>query len=127
MFLESLIRLAEIIDYFKTNDNFLISEDFHNETEELIKAQTKFLMSDLEFKKDNPGPYSFGFDNFEINIFSPDQTEIQEWAMIVRKGDEQMNYRFNSMHGFIKVLIMAIHGETDGNTNTQKGESKTED
>jgi hypothetical protein len=114
MFLESLIKLAEIVDHYKSNNEILINEEFHNETEELIKSQTDFLMNDLEFKKDNPGPYSFGFGNLELNIFSPDQTDIQEWAMIVRKDGEQMNYRFNSMLGFMKVLIMAINGQTDG-------------
>ena len=108
MFLESLIRLAEIIDYYKQNNDHLISEKFHNDTEELIRHQSAFLASELQFKKDNPGPYSFGFADTEINIFSPDQTEEQEWAAIIRKGNEQKNYRFNSIMGLIKILVLTL-------------------
>lgn len=115
MFLESLIRLAEIVDQFKQENKILISEKFQKETEDLIASQTKFLMTELEFKRDNPGPYSFGFGDLEINIFSPDQTGEQEWAAITRKGNEQKNYRFNSLMGLIKVLKLSIeNGSTKG-------------
>ena len=119
MFLESLIRLAEVMDHFKSKNEFLIDEKFHKETEDLIVHQTKFLLSDLEFKKENPGPYSFGFGDMEINLFSPDQTEEQEWAAIIRKGSEQRNYRFNSIMGLVKVLVMAI--EDDKRDTKQSG------
>lgn len=125
MFLESLIRLAEIVDHFKTIDQVLISEKFQKETEELISHQTKFLITELEFKKNNPGPYSFGFGDLNIVIFSPNETEEQEWAAIVRYKNEQKNYRFNSIMGLIKVLIMAIQ-ENNGSTLEQNPESKTE-
>lgn len=125
MFLESLIRLAEIVDHFKTTDQVLISEKFQKETEELISHQTKFLITELEFKKNNPGPYSFGFGDLNIVIFSPNETEEQEWAAIVRYKNEQKNYRFNSIMGLIKVLIMAIQ-ENNGSTLEQNPESKTE-
>lgn len=123
MFIESLIRLAEIIDHYESNKQVLISDKFHKETVELIKYQSDFLVSELKFKQDNPGPYSFGFGDFEITIFSPDHTEKQEWAAISRKGNEQKNYRFNSITGLIKVLIMAIE---DGNTNRQTKEGSSE-
>lgn len=125
MFLESLIRLAQIVDHFKTNNQILISDKFQKETEELIAHQTKFLITELEFKKNNPGPYVFGFGNLHIIIFSPDETEEQEWAAIVRNGNEQKNYRFNSIMGLIKVLIMAIQ-ENNSSTIEQDSQSKTE-
>ena len=115
MFIESLIRLAETVDHYETNNEFLISEKFHKDTKELIEYQSKSLISELEFKKNNPGPYSFGFGDIEINIFSPDQTEEQEWAAIVRIEKEQKNYRFNSLMGLIKVLIM-ITEEQNGSS-----------
>lgn len=117
MFIESLIKLAETIDYFESRGEFLIDENFHSQTKELIFDQTEFMKVELEFKHSNPGPYSFGFGDVEINIFSPDQTEIQEWAAIVRKGSEQSNYRFNSIMGLIKTLSLAIN---DGNNKDQK-------
>lgn len=125
MFLESLIRLAEIFDYFRTTEQILISEKFQKETEELINQQTKYLVAELEFKKNNPGPYSFGFGDIELNIFSPDQTEQQEWAAIARIGNEQKNYRFNSIMGLIKVLVMLIE-EKNGSSREQNQESGTE-
>lgn len=125
MFLESLVRLAEIFDYFRTTEQILISEKFQKETEELINQQTKYLVAELEFKKNNPGPYSFGFGDIELNIFSPDQTDQQEWAAIARIGNEQKNYRFNSIMGLIKVLVMLIE-EKNGSSSEQNKESGTE-
>lgn len=126
MYLESLIRLAEIIDHYKSKNEYLISEEFHKKTEELINVQTGFLRHELEFKRENPGPYSFGFGDLEITFFSPDQTDEQEWAAICRKGNEQKNYRFNSIMGLIKVLVLAIT-ETDGSNTEQNSKSKTKD
>jgi hypothetical protein len=113
MFLESLVRLAEIVDHFKQKDDFLISEEFHKQTMELITSQTEFLVTELEFKNNNPGPYSFGIGDIELNIFSPDQTGIQEWAVIARKGNEQSNYRFNSIMGLIKVLSLITKNDKE--------------
>ena len=114
MFIESLMRLAEISDHYKTKGEFLVDEKFHKDTDELILAQSKFLITELEFKNANPGPYSFGFGDLEISIFSPEHTDEQEWAALVRKGTEQKNYRFNSLMGLIKVLVMAVNEEKDG-------------
>lgn len=108
MFLESLIRLAQIYDHFDKKGDKLISNTFHTETKELIEAQSKFLITDLEFRKDNPGPYSFGFGDITITIFSPEQTDAQEWAAIARKGTWQKNYRFNSIMGLIKVFTLVV-------------------
>lgn len=108
MFLESLLRLAQIYDHFDTKGEKLISESFHAETEELIKTQSGFLVTELEFKKDNPGPYTFGFGELTITLFSPDQTDAQEWAAIARKGTWQKNYRFNSIMGLIKVFSLVV-------------------
>lgn len=108
MYLESLLRLVQIIDHFDSSNEKLISEKFHGETTELIKAQTDFLIEELKFKKENPGPYDFGFGDLTISVFSPDQTEIQEWAVIARKGNWQKNYRFNSIMGLIKVLSLVV-------------------
>ena len=105
MFLESLLRLAEIVDHHRQG-TFLVSEDFHNKTIEIIEAQTKFLIADLEQKQKEPGPYNFGFGDLIITVYSPDQTEIQEWAALARKGEWQKMYRFNSIHGLIKVLAL---------------------
>ena len=108
MYLESLLRLAQIISEFNEKGEKLISEEFHNETEELIKKQSEFLVHELEFLKENPGPYTFGFGELDITLYSPDQTTIQEWAAIARKGTWQNNYRFNSIHGLIKAISSVI-------------------
>ena len=108
MYLESLLRLAEIISDFNEKGNKLISDEFHENTESIIELQTKFLIEDLKFKQDNPGPYDFGIGDLTMTIFSPDQTEIQEWAIIARKGSWQKNYRFNSIMGLIKSLSLIV-------------------
>jgi len=108
MYLESLIRLAEIVDHFKQKNEVLISEDFHKQTTELIEAQSKFLIKELEFTQQNPGPYNFGFGELSITLYSPDQTEIQEWAALARKGEWQKTYRFNSIMGLIKTLSLCL-------------------
>jgi hypothetical protein len=108
MYIESLLRLAQIVENFESRGEKLVSEEFHKETVELIESQSKFLITELEFKKDNPGPYDFGFGDLTISLFSPDQTDIQEWAAIARKGTWQKNYRFNSLMGLIKVLSLVV-------------------
>jgi len=108
MYLESLMRLATVISEFEERGEYLISEEFHKETVELIESQTKFLISELEFKQKDPGPYDFGFGDLTISIFSPDHTEIQEWAAIARKGNWQKNYRFNSIMGLVKTLSLVV-------------------
>ena len=108
MFLESLARLAEIVSEYEERGEFLISEDYHKQTKELIELQTKFLITELEFKKTDPGPFDFGFGDLTITLFSPDQTDIQEWAAIARYKDWQKNYRFNSIMGLIKILSLII-------------------
>jgi hypothetical protein len=108
MYLESLLRLALIIENFENRGEKLVSEEFHEETKKLMEAQTKFLITELEFKRDNPGPYDFGFGDLTITLFSPDQTDIQEWACIARKGTWQKNYRFNSLMGLIKILSLVV-------------------
>lgn len=117
MFLESLLRLAQILDEFDKKGEKLISESFHKETEQLLISQSAFLAQELEFKKDNPGPYDFGFGNLVITIFSPEQTDVQEWAVIAREGKWQKNYRFNSIMGLIKVLSLIV----DPNNLKQNG------
>jgi hypothetical protein len=107
MYLESLLRLAEIIDHYNNDQKHLISEQFHKDTVEIISAQSKFLAADIESKEKDPGPYNFGFGDFVVTIYSPDQTEIQEWAALARKGSWQKSYRFNSILGLIKVLSLA--------------------
>jgi len=117
MYLESLFRLAQIADYYRTNGEILISADFQRETEELIKAQTSFLMAELEFIQNNPGPYDFGFGDLTISIFSPSQTDEQEWAAIARKGTWQKNYRFNSTMGLVKILSSIVKDSSDGGSS----------
>ena len=113
MYLESLLRLAQIISDFNERKEFLINEEFHIETEKLIEEQTVFLVSELEFKLNEPGPYTFGFGDTVIVIYSPDQTEMQEWAAIARKGTWQKSYRFNSILGLVKVLTLIIEDNVD--------------
>lgn len=113
MFLESLIRLAQTIDELEKNGSFLISKKFHEETVELIKSQTNFLIEELKFKESNPGPYDYGFGDLTISLFSPDHTGEQEWAAIARKGTWQKNYRFNSIMGLVKILSLIVE---DSNT-----------
>lgn len=108
MYLESLLRLALIIDEFDKKGEKLISEKFHEETLELLKSQTHFLVEEMKFMQENPGPYDFGFGELTVSIFSPGQTEIQEWAAIARKGKWQKNYRFNSIMGLVKVLSLIV-------------------
>jgi hypothetical protein len=119
MYLESLLRLAQIIDEFDKKGEKLVSEEFHQETLELIEKQTHFLMEELKFKAENPGPYDYGFGDLTISIFSPDQTGEQEWAIIARKGSWQKNYRFNSIMGLVKALSLIVEDfnkEEDGST-----------
>jgi hypothetical protein len=126
MYLESLLRLAEIIDHYESSGEKLISEKFHDDTKKLMEAQTEFLKSELEFKVKDPGPYTFGFGTLTITLFSPDQTGEQEWACISRKDDWQKSYRFNSMLGLIKVISLSIE-ESNGSTETEKTESERKD
>lgn len=125
MYVEALIQLADIISKFEEKGDFLVSEKYHKDVRELIGHLSKMLSSELEFKQKDPGPYSFGFGDMEINIFSPDHTEEQEWASIVRTKTTQKNYRFNSMLGLIKMLIMATNQE-NGSTEDKNKESTTE-
>lgn len=113
MYLESLIRLAEILETFNEKGEKLISEEFHSATEDLIKSQTNFLIAELEFVNNNPGPYDFGFGDLSISLFSPEQTGEQEWAGIARKGTWQKNYRFNSTMGLVKVLTLMIQDSSE--------------
>ena len=108
MYIESLFRLAQVIDEFDKKGEKLISEEFHKETEELLKSQAKFMHSELDFKNTNPGPYDFGFGELTITIYSPEQTDIQEWAAVARKANWQKNYRFNSVMGLVKVLSLIV-------------------
>ena len=108
MYLESLLRLAEIVDHYEKKSKKLVSEDFHKETAELIESQTKFLMTELEFRRDNPGPYNFWFGDLVITLYTPEETGIQEWAAIARRGSIQKTYRFNSIMGLVKTFVMCI-------------------
>ncbi len=109
MYLESLIRLAETISYFEEKNEFLIDKDFHEQTKSLIESQTEFLINDIKFQESDPGPYTYVFGEIEINIFSPEQTEINEWAIVSRKGIIQKNYRFNSIFSLLKALSMIVN------------------
>ena len=120
MYLESLIRLAEIVDHYNQKKEFLVSEKFHKDTEELITAQSKFLAADLEFRANNEGPYDFGFGDVILTIYSPEQTEIQEWAMIARKNDWQRAYRFNSVIGLVKALSTVINDTENSEKETER-------
>ena len=113
MFIESLIQLALIIDEFESSGQTLISKEFHDNTKTLIENQTKFLIEDLKFKETDPGPYTYGFGDLTLTIFSPDHTEIQEWAIIARKGVFQKNYRFNSILGLLKALSLVVNDTND--------------
>lgn len=113
MYLESLLRLAEIVDHHKQNGTYIVDEEFHSDTEKLIEAQTKFLIADLEIKQKDPGPYNFGFGDLIITIYSPDQTDVQEWAALARKGDWQKSYRFNSILGLIKVIAKCTEDSSE--------------
>jgi hypothetical protein len=108
MYLESLLKLAEVVEHHKSKGTFLIDEEFHKSTEELVKKQSEILATELEFKKDNPGPYNFGFGDLTFTIFSPDHTGAQEWAMIARKNTWQKAYRFNSVMTVVKTLVSAV-------------------
>lgn len=131
MYIESLIRLAEIISHFDEKGEKLIDSEFHAGTMEIIESQSKFLSNELQFKEKEPGPYTFGVGDFTITIFTPDQTEIAEWAAIARHGNWQNNYRFNSMYGLVKAISQAFEDYNkhinDGSTKSQEGTSKTED
>jgi hypothetical protein len=107
------MRLAEIVETYNQVGEKLISDEFHKETEELIKSQTNFLVKELEFIKDNPGPYDFGFGDLTISLFSPQQTGEQEWAGVARKGTWQKNYRFNSTMGLVKVMTLMIQDSSE--------------
>ena len=113
MYLESLLRLAQIVEEFNAKGEKIISEEFHKETEELLILQSKFLSNEIEFLVSDPGPYDFGFGDLTITVYSPQQTEVQEWAAIARKGTWQKNYRFNSILGLVKVFSLAINDSVE--------------
>lgn len=117
MYLESLLRLAQIMGDFNERKVFLISKEFHEETEKLIEIQTQLLANELQFTEENPGPYDFGFGDLTFTIYSPVQTELQEWAAVARKGNWQKNYRFNSVSGLIKILSLIINDSNNESTN----------
>jgi hypothetical protein len=121
MYLESLLKLAEILDHHDQTGEKLISEKFHEEVEKLVVSQTNFLITELEFRRDNPGPYNFGLGELVITLFTPEETGEQEWAAIARKGAWQKSYRYNSVMGLVKVLSLCIQESSD-----QKGESEEE-
>lgn len=108
MYLEALIRLADIIENIESRNEVLFSEKYHKETRELIEHLSKSLINELEFKEKNPGPYKFGFGKLELEIYSPDHTEKQEWTAIARTNKTQLNYRFNSLMGIIDILSKCI-------------------
>jgi hypothetical protein len=120
MYLESLLRLAQTVGEFNEKGEKLISEEYHKETADLIKAQTEFLVEELKFKQNNPGPYDFGFGDLTMTIFSPEQTDVQEWAVIARKNKWQKNYRFNSIMGLVKVLSLIVEESNKDNEEEDK-------
>jgi hypothetical protein len=115
MYLESLLRLAEIVDHYDSNNEQLVSEEFHKSTTELIESQSKFLIEELEFRKNNPGPYNFGFGDLVITLYTPEETGIQEWAAIARRGKWQKSYRFNSVMSLVKTLVLCIEESSEEN------------
>jgi hypothetical protein len=126
MYIESLVKLAEIYSIYEDRKEKIVDENFHDEVKQLIEEQTKFLKNELEMKLRNPGPYVFGIgDEFTLTIFTPEHTETAEWAAIVRsktsEGECTKNYRFNSMQGLINCLIKAF--EEYSITQTEKKKS----
>lgn len=114
MYIESLVKLAEIFSYFEEKSEKLVNEKFHADVKDLIYEQSKFLKNELEMKQKEPGPYVFGIgDSFTLTIFTPEHTEIAEWAAVARGKDGDgkewtKNYRFNSMLGLINCLQKAF-------------------
>ena len=51
MYLESLLRLAQILDEFEKRGEKLISTEFHTDTEELLKKQSEYLVQELQYLK----------------------------------------------------------------------------
>lgn len=127
MYIESLVRLAEIVSHFNENGEKLISDSFHSETEELITSQSAFLQNELKFKQAEPGPYTFGVGEMTITIFSPEQTETADWAAIARYEKWQLSYTFNSMLGLIYTLKKIFEDFNGRNERTQETTSRTED
>ena len=128
MYLESLLKLAEILDHHDQTGEKLISEKFHEEVEQLVVSQTNFLITELEFRRDNPGPYNFGFGELVITLFTPEETGEQEWAAIARKGAWQKSYRYNSVMGLVKVLSLCVQEsqQNESEEGKDKNESKDE-
>lgn len=121
MFIESLFKLALAHEYHEQQGTFLVDEKFHKETLEILELSSRQLHSELEFKNNDPGPWTFGIGEFTINIFSPDHTGEIEWAAISRFGEWQKNYKFNSLMSFIKILKLSFV-DFNGHLN---GEQKT--
>lgn len=108
MFIEALFKLALAHEFHEKNGTFLIDEKFHNETYEILESSSKQLHSELSFKDGDPGPWTFGIEDFAVTIFSPDHTGDPDWAAISRFGEWQKNYKFNSLMGFVKILKMSF-------------------
>lgn len=126
MYLESLLKLAEILDHHDKAGEKLISEQFHEEVEKLVLSQTNFLITELEFRRDNPGPYNFGFGDLVITLFTPEETGEQEWAAIARKGTWQKSYRYNSVMGLVKVLSQCIQESNEQKSGSEEGKNNDE-
>ena len=127
MYLESLLRLAEVVDHYNSKNTHVVNKDFHEKTVELIDKQTKFLIEELQFRQDNPGPYNFGFGDLVITLYSPEETGVQEWAALARKGTWQKTYRFNSVMGLVKVFSLCINDAASENSPEKETKEETKE
>lgn len=131
MFIEALARLTLLNEACKENGVTLVSQDFMQETEDVIQSQIKILQRDIQFQTENPGPYVFGLGKFSVNIFPPIFTDTGEWVMIILNEETQNKERlfvFHSLLGLIENLGHAFKfiESRNAGTSTEDRESQAE-
>lgn len=106
MSIESLAKLTLFYTECKERNITIHSEEFMNDTKELIDKEIEILQKDGAFMMENPGPHVFGIDDFELHIFPPALTGESRWAASIVKGEtERTDFMFSSIYGLIEILI----------------------
>jgi hypothetical protein len=114
MFIESLAKLTLIYEECKQKGIVIESEQFMNDTKEVIDKEIALLQEDAKFYLENPGPHIFGFGKLEICIFSPQYTQDGTWVMATKQsGADKIDetFKFNTIPAFLKNLISVCNEE----------------
>lgn len=106
MSIETLAKLTLFHSECKERGIVIHSEEFMNDTKELIDKEITILQRDGSFIMENPGPYVFGIDDLELHVFPPALTGESRWAAsIVKDEKERTDFMFSTLFGLIEILI----------------------